>query len=81
MPDIATLPLPRTERRDRRTRSERMPQVPVTLDVRLPDETEVTVHTAVGVGGWFGDHANAAARELGLDADEITVVCAEGGHR
>ena len=72
-------PLPRIDRRDRRTAAQRMPQVPVTVWARVAG-VEHKAHTAVGVGGWHYDADNAAARELDVPADALTVVAVQGGH-
>ena len=73
--------LPRIDSRDRRTVAQRLPQIPVTVWVRAAGVTvEQKVHAAVGVGGWDSDALHAAARELGVSTDELTVVAVQGGH-
>ena len=72
-------PLPRIDRRDRRTVAQRMPQVSVTVWARIAG-VEHKLHTAVGVGGWHYDADHAAALALGVPAAALTVVAVQGGH-
>ena len=74
--------LPRIDPRDRRTAAQRAPQIPVTVWVRRADNSGegLRVHTMVGTGGWDSDALYAAARYLGIPAEQITVVAVQGGH-
>lgn len=68
-------PLPRAERRDRRTAAERTPQVPVTVWYRVGDD-ERSADVKVGRGGWFDDYRNALARLIGDDTAAKAVIVA-----
>jgi hypothetical protein len=72
-------PLPRADRRDRRTIAQRTPQAPVTVWVHA-EGIERKLHVAVGTGGWAQDAENAAACALNLPAEALTVVSVQGGH-
>lgn len=77
-----TEPLPRADVRDRRTRAQRTPQVPVSVTVRVRngEGTRIaTLEVLVGIGGWSGDERAAAARALDLPTDDVTVLTVQGG--